>query len=111
MDLVTWNALQSVTGSRDKPHDNPRSFPVDVVMANAGAQNDAATDYWPIHIARSDGQGYPNLDHSALNPSEDQDVTQQERWEVIVAGHLQNQVGPKDDSKSLATFATSKTRC
>ncbi|KAL2153385.1 hypothetical protein VTH82DRAFT_4540 [Thermothelomyces myriococcoides] len=75
-------------------------------MANAGAQNDAATDYWPIHIARSDGQGYPNLDHSALNPSEDQDVTQQERWEVIVAGHLQNQVGPKDDKKQykLAGF-------
>ncbi|KAL2157526.1 hypothetical protein VTH06DRAFT_6077 [Thermothelomyces fergusii] len=75
-------------------------------MANAGAQNDAATDYWPIHIARSDGQGYPNLDHSALNPNEDQDVTQQERWEVIVAGHLQNQVGPRDDKKQykLAGF-------
>ncbi|AEO55127.1 hypothetical protein MYCTH_2298606 [Thermothelomyces thermophilus ATCC 42464] len=75
-------------------------------MANAGAQNDAGTDYWPIHITRSDGQGYPNLDHSALSPNEDQDVTQQERWEVIVAGHLQNQVGPKDDKKQykLAGF-------
>jgi hypothetical protein len=66
-------------------------------MASTTAQQDAS-DYWPIHIARSDGQSYPNLDHSSLNPSEDQDVTQLERWEVIVAGHLQNQIAPKDDS-------------
>lgn len=61
-------------------------------------QNDASIDYWPIHIARSDGQAYTNLDHIPLSPDEDQDVTQQERWEVIVAGHLQNQAGPRDDS-------------
>ncbi|KAL2200678.1 transcription-silencing protein Clr2-domain-containing protein [Corynascus similis CBS 632.67] len=75
-------------------------------MANAGAQNDASAEYWPIYIARSDGQEYPNLDHSALSPNEDQDVTQQERWEVIIAGHLQNQIGPKDDKRQykLAGF-------
>ncbi|KAK3294665.1 transcription-silencing protein Clr2-domain-containing protein [Chaetomium fimeti] len=74
-------------------------------MASTTAQQDAS-DYWPIHIARSDGQAYPNLDHSSLNPSEDQDVTQLERWEVIVAGHLQNQIAPKDDKKQyvLAGF-------
>ncbi|KAK4157267.1 transcription-silencing protein Clr2-domain-containing protein [Chaetomidium leptoderma] len=75
-------------------------------MANAAAQNDASADYWPIHIARSDGQGYPNLDHSALSLTEDQDITQLERWAVIVAGHLQNQLGPKDDKRQykLAEF-------
>jgi hypothetical protein len=67
-------------------------------MASSASQSDASTDYWPIQIARSDGQEYPNLDHSPLNPNEDQDVTQLERWEVIVAGHLQNQIAPKDDS-------------
>jgi hypothetical protein len=67
-------------------------------MASSTAQNDASTDYWPIHIARSDGQSWPSLDHNALSSSEDQDVTQLERWEVIVAGHLQNQIAPKDDS-------------
>lgn len=67
-------------------------------MASSASQNDAGTDYWPIHIARSDGRGYAKLDHNALSPDEDQDVAQQERWEVIVAGHLQNQVAPKDDS-------------
>ncbi|KAH6856438.1 transcription-silencing protein Clr2-domain-containing protein [Chaetomium sp. MPI-CAGE-AT-0009] len=75
-------------------------------MASTTTQNDASTDYWPIHIARSDGQSYEHLDHSPLSPSEDQDVTQLERWEVIVAGHLQNQIAPKDDKKQyvLAEF-------
>lgn len=67
-------------------------------MASSAAQSDTSAEYWPIQIARSDGQGYQNLDHSPLAPNEDQDVTQLERWEVIVAGHLQNQIGPKDDS-------------
>ncbi|KAG7287729.1 hypothetical protein NEMBOFW57_007242 [Staphylotrichum longicolle] len=75
-------------------------------MASSTAQNDASTEYWPIHIARSDGQSWPTLDHKPLNSSEDQDITQLERWEVIVAGHLQNQIGPKDDKKQykLAGF-------
>ncbi|KAJ4300215.1 hypothetical protein N0V88_002885 [Collariella sp. IMI 366227] len=69
-------------------------------------QTDASTDYWPIYIARSDGQAYTNLDHIPLSADEDQDVTQQERWEVIVAGHLQNQAGPRDDKRQykLAGF-------
>lgn len=67
-------------------------------MANSASQNDASTEYWPIHIARSDGQGYNVKDHSSLDPNEDQDVAQLERWEVIIAGHLQNQLAPKGDS-------------
>lgn len=81
-------------------------------MANAAAPNDASPEYWPIHIARSDGvapsyaqawsdrDGHRGLNapHRALIPDEDQDVTQLERWEVIVAGHLQLQLAPKDDS-------------
>ncbi|KAK4126572.1 hypothetical protein N657DRAFT_643354 [Parathielavia appendiculata] len=72
-------------------------------MASSSAQND---EYWPIHIARSDGQGYAQLDHVALRDDEEQDVAQRERWEVIVAGHLQNQIGPKDDKRQykLADF-------
>lgn len=70
-------------------------------MAASASQSDAGTEYWPIHITRSDGRDYGHeLDsaHAALNPNEDQDVAQLERWEVIIAGHLQNQIGPKDDS-------------
>ncbi|GAB1319086.1 Cryptic loci regulator 2 N-terminal domain-containing protein [Madurella fahalii] len=75
-------------------------------MANAASQNDASADYWPIHIVRSDGQGYDVKDHFALDPNEDQDVAQLERWEVIVAGHLQNQLAPKGDKRQykLAGF-------
>lgn len=97
----------SVTGPRDISTTSPGLF-TEVVMANAGAQNDASAEYWPIYIARSDGQEYPNLDHSALSPNEDQDVTQQERWEVIIAGHLQNQIGPKDDSMYSALLMISR---
>ncbi|KAK4099670.1 hypothetical protein N658DRAFT_567977 [Parathielavia hyrcaniae] len=72
-------------------------------MDGSSAQND---EYWPIHIARSDGQGYVQLDHVALRDDEEQDVAQRERWEVIVAGHLQNQIGPKEDRRQykLAAF-------
>jgi hypothetical protein len=68
-------------------------------MASTAASNDASTDYWPIHIARSDGQSWTGLDHGPISSTEDQDVTQLERWEVIVAGHLHNQLGPRDDSE------------
>ncbi len=68
-------------------------------MASTTPSNDASTDYWPIHIARSDGQGWTGLDHGPISSTEDQDVTQLERWEVIVAGHLHNQLGPRDDSE------------
>jgi hypothetical protein len=77
-------------------------------MASSTGQNEASTDYWPIHIARSDGQAYTGIDHFALSSSEDQDVTQLERWEVIVAGHLQNQIGPRDDSMCLTPTETSR---
>ncbi|SPQ20078.1 0b105275-aca8-4a02-af70-d2fa6273f459 [Thermothielavioides terrestris] len=75
-------------------------------MASAASQGDAGGEYWPIHIARSDGQGYTKLDHTALSPDNDADVAQLERWEVIVAGHLQNQVGPQGDTRQykLAGF-------
>jgi hypothetical protein len=56
-------------------------------------------DYWPIHIARSDGKGYAGLDHSPLDPNEVKDVDQLERWEVIIAGHLQFQLAPKEESE------------
>ncbi|KAK3380172.1 transcription-silencing protein Clr2-domain-containing protein [Lasiosphaeria ovina] len=71
-------------------------------MANSAAQDDdAKTDYYPITIARSDGKGYSNLDHNPLNHKEDQDIQQLERWEVIIAGHLQNQLGLKDDKRQF----------
>ncbi|KAL2263168.1 hypothetical protein VTK26DRAFT_7919 [Humicola hyalothermophila] len=75
-------------------------------MTSSASQTDASTDYWPIHIVRSDGRGYDDLDHNALNRDDDQDIAQLERWEVIVAGHLQNQIGPKDDKRQykLAGF-------
>ena len=65
-------------------------------MANSTAAQD---EYFPITIARTDSQGYPNLDHNALNPKEDADIQQQERWEVILGGHLAYQLAPKDDSE------------
>jgi hypothetical protein len=68
----------------------------------ATGEDDANDDYYPIHIARSDGKGYANLDHNALSPKEDKDVTQLERWEVILAGHLMNQLGPRDESEQTA---------
>jgi len=66
---------------------------------SSASQTTAKPEYWPIRIARSDGQGYQHLDNNALSDNDDQDVTQRERWEVIIAGHLQTQLGPKDDSK------------
>jgi len=56
-------------------------------------------DYYPIQLARSDGKGYLNLDHNPLDPDEGKDVEQLERWEVIIAGHLQFQLAPKEDSE------------
>jgi hypothetical protein len=74
-------------------------------MASSTAPGDGSIEYWPIHIARSDGQSWPQNDIPVkfwpLSPDDDQDVTQLERWEVIVAGHLQNQIGPRDDSACL----------
>ncbi|KAK5657656.1 hypothetical protein OQA88_2728 [Cercophora sp. LCS_1] len=63
-------------------------------------------DYYLMHIARSDGKGYTSLDHNPLNPKEDKDIEQLERWEVIIAGHLQNQLLPKTEKRQfkLASF-------
>lgn len=80
-----------------------------MIMAALAAQD----EYWPIKIARSDSHGYANLDHNALNPKEDQDVTQLERWEVILGGHLAAQLAPKDDSKTAflqSIIDTTRTR-
>ena len=77
-----------------------KAIVVSPTMANSSAQDDdAKTDYYPISIPRSDGKGYTNLDHNPLNLKEDQDIQQLERWEVIIAGHLQYQLGLKDDSE------------
>ncbi|KAK3991340.1 transcription-silencing protein Clr2-domain-containing protein [Cladorrhinum sp. PSN332] len=65
-------------------------------MATTTSQDDL---YWPITIARSDGQCYQGLDHEPLDLNNPQDVAQLERWEVIIAGHLQIQLAPKDDKK------------
>lgn len=46
-------------------------------------------------------------DHFAIDPNEDQDVAQLERWEVIIAGHLQNQLAPKGDSMHCVCCAMS----
>ena len=79
-------------------------------MASSTTQGDTSTDYWPLHIARSDGQSWvvPDIptNTAALNLDDDQDVTQLERWEVIIGGHLQNQAGPRDDKRQykLAGF-------
>ncbi|KAK0636864.1 transcription-silencing protein Clr2-domain-containing protein [Bombardia bombarda] len=66
-------------------------------MANSTSQE----EYHPIHLARSDGKGYPNLDHHALNLKEDQDIQQLERWEVIIAGHLAHQLAPKEEKRQF----------
>lgn len=68
-------------------------------MTSSDSGADDST-YWPIYIARSDGQGYQNLDHQPLDLGEVQDVTQHERWEVIIGFHLANQLAPKVDSDS-----------
>ncbi|KAK4458318.1 transcription-silencing protein Clr2-domain-containing protein [Cladorrhinum samala] len=65
-------------------------------MASSAPQAD---EYWPMYIARSDGQGYQNLDQLPLDLKDENDVAQLERWEVIVGGHLQIQLAPKDDKK------------
>ncbi|KAK4237752.1 transcription-silencing protein Clr2-domain-containing protein [Achaetomium macrosporum] len=72
-------------------------------MASSASQSD---EYWPIYIARSDGQGYPNLDYNALSPDDDKDVAQLERWEVSGAEQIGRQLKPKDDKRQykLASF-------
>jgi len=64
-------------------------------MSTAASNN----EYHLIALARSDGMGYASLDHDPLDPSNEKDLDQLERWEVIIGGHLQNQIGPKNDSK------------
>ena len=66
-------------------------------MSNAAAGD----EYVPLTIARSDGKGYPNLDYYPLNLNEDKDVEQKERWEVIIAGHITQQLLPKTESMVL----------
>ncbi|KAK4208450.1 transcription-silencing protein Clr2-domain-containing protein [Rhypophila decipiens] len=66
-------------------------------MANKAAED----EYYPVKIHRTDSTGYSNLDHNALNPKEDQDIQQQERWEVILGGHLTNQVAPPDEKRQF----------
>ncbi|KAL1842636.1 hypothetical protein VTJ49DRAFT_4684 [Mycothermus thermophilus] len=75
-------------------------------MSSSVGADSNGSEYWPIHIARSDGQGYTNLDNFPLSDNDGLDVEARERWEVIVAGHLQKELGPKDDKKQykLAGF-------
>ncbi|KAK4204889.1 hypothetical protein QBC40DRAFT_336519 [Triangularia verruculosa] len=74
-------------------------------MASSGSKDDSSAEYWPITLARSDGQGYTDLDQNPLDLNEDSDVTQLERWEVIIGGHLAMQLAPKDKRQfKLAKF-------
>ncbi|KAK4172147.1 hypothetical protein QBC36DRAFT_223327 [Triangularia setosa] len=75
-------------------------------MASSASKDDSSAEYWPITIARSDGQGYSELDQNSLDLNEDSDVTQLERWEVIIGGHLAMQLAPKEDKRQfkLAEF-------
>ncbi|KAK0645565.1 transcription-silencing protein Clr2-domain-containing protein [Cercophora newfieldiana] len=66
-------------------------------MANSSQDG----NYYPVQIARSDGKGYPNLDHNPIDPNEVKDVEQLERWEVIIAHHLQFQLAPKDEKRQF----------
>ena len=63
----------------------------------------AGDDYYPLTIARSDGKGWKNLDYNPLNLDEDKDVEQKERWEVIIAGHVSQQLLPKTESMDFST--------
>lgn len=66
-------------------------------MSNGG------DDYYPLTIARSDGKGYNFVGSKAqpLDPNETKDVEQKERWEVIIAGHIAQQIFPKTESMEL----------
>ncbi|KAK4186866.1 hypothetical protein QBC35DRAFT_452807, partial [Podospora australis] len=55
--------------------------------------------YLLLNIARSDGMGYSDLLNEPLNPNDDQDATQLERWEVIIGGHLAIQLYPQDETR------------
>ncbi|VBB84080.1 Putative protein of unknown function [Podospora comata] len=77
-------------------------------MASSAAKDDTNADYWPISIARSDGQSYQDLDQKPLDMGEDQDVTQLERWQVIIGGHLGMQLAPKDDKRQFILSAFPK---
>lgn len=63
-------------------------------MSNGG------DDYYPLTIARSDGKGYNFVGSKAqpLDSNETKDVEQKERWEVIIAGHIAQQIFPKTES-------------
>ncbi|KAK0745067.1 hypothetical protein B0T21DRAFT_408121 [Apiosordaria backusii] len=75
-------------------------------MASSASKDDSSAEYWSLTIARSDGQGYTDLDQNPLDLNEDSDVTQLERWEVIIGGHLAMQLAPKEDKRQfkLAEF-------
>ncbi|KAK1836497.1 transcription-silencing protein Clr2-domain-containing protein [Podospora conica] len=58
-------------------------------------------DYYPLTIARSDGKGWPRLNYEPINLNEDKDIEQKERWEVIIAGHLAQQLFPKTETRQF----------
>lgn len=72
-------------------------------MSNGG------DDYYPLTIARSDGKGYsffgPSNKTLALDFNETKDVEQKERWEVIIAGHIAQQIFPKTESMDFSPSA------
>lgn len=76
------------------------------ISASNGQDDDKdKTLYTGLRVARTDGKGYDNLDHNALDPKEDQDIAQLERWEVIIGGHLQHQLGlPSNKQYKLAAL-------
>jgi hypothetical protein len=78
------------------------------MMASSTSQNN---DYWPIYLARSDGQGYPNLDHNPLKPDDERDVATLERWEIEIGKELAKQLAPKDDSKHQPPHSSHGCEC
>jgi len=68
-------------------------------------------EYYPLTIARSDGKGYQDIRNKtqALDFNETKDVEQKERWEVIIAGHLAQQLFPKTESMGSPSPARLRT--
>lgn len=55
------------------------------------------TKYYPIHLQRSDGQGYQNdAENSEPVGQKDDRLT---RWRAVIGSHLKFQLGDPTDSK------------
>ena len=58
----------------------------------------ATQKYYPVHLQRSDGQGYQNdAENSEAVGQKDDRLT---RWRAVIGSHLKFQLGDPTDSKS-----------